>query len=112
MRLASLDGGRLTDEAITVRLGNTDAVVSVLADFIKNGAVKTFIQDNKRVYLFAGLQAGLTVNVCPNCGNYYPVRDEIERCPVCGSDVKMNRSALAKAGGSKTVDGGHNTGVG
>jgi len=109
--LARLNGGRLTDEAITGRFGKIDSVASVLADLLKKGIAKLDVQENRRVYLFDDLQAGLLLNICPNCGNYYPVRDEIENCPVCGSDVKMHRSALAKAGKSKTIDGGHDTGV-
>jgi rubrerythrin len=111
LQLARLNGGRLTDEAITDRLGKSDSVASELANLLKKGIAKIGVQDNKQVYLFADLEAELILNVCPSCGNYYPVRDEIEQCPVCGSDVKMHRSALAKAGKSKTIDGEDDTGV-
>jgi hypothetical protein len=43
----------------------------------------------------SGSQAGIKLKLCDECGNYYPVRDDIGECPVCGCDLKKQGSALA-----------------
>jgi len=37
------------------------------------------------------------IEQCPYCGNPYPVRDEITACPVCGGDLTMHRTVLARS---------------
>ena len=43
----------------------------------------------------SGSRAKVKLKVCPECGNYYPERDDIGECPVCGCDLKKQGSALA-----------------
>ena len=44
------------------------------------------------------------IKKCPYCGKDYPVRDDIEICPLCGGDLKLHRSAIARAGGAYGTD--------
>ncbi len=52
-------------------------------------------KDKKNRLKRSGSEAHAKLKVCAACGHYYPVRDDIINCPVCGSDLKNQRSILA-----------------
>ena len=51
--------------------------------------------DKKEPLTRSGPETQLQLEICAACGHYYPVRDDIINCPVCGSDLKSQRSILA-----------------
>jgi hypothetical protein len=111
LRLAKLNNGELTDEAITGSLGSSDAVGFQVAALVREGIATERTRDDRRYYLFEDFQMKLVLKKCPYCGNDYPVRDVVEKCPSCGGDLKVNRSMLAKGNDKFSMDEGDDSGV-
>jgi hypothetical protein len=111
LRLARMNNGELTDEAINGSLGKSDAVSFQIAALVKDGIAAERVRGNRRVYLFEEFQTKLVLKKCPYCGNDYPVRDDIERCPSCGGDLKMHRSIIARGEGKYSMDEDDDSGV-
>ena len=53
----------------------------------------------------------MVIEKCPFCGSVYPVRDDIERCPRCGGDLKHSRSVVAQNEKKISIDGKDDTGI-
>jgi hypothetical protein len=111
LRLARMNNGELTDEAIAGSLGSSDAVGFQVAALLKEGIAVEQMRDNRRLYLFEDFKLKMVLKKCPHCGNDYPVRDDIEECPTCGSDLKVTRSMLAKGNEKYSMDEGGDSGV-
>jgi hypothetical protein len=111
LRLARMNNGELTEEAITGSLGSSDAVGFQVASLLKEGVAVEMRRDNRRFYLFEDFKLKMVLKKCPYCGNDYPVRDDIEKCPACGGDLKVTRSMLAKGGEKYSMDEEDDSGV-
>ena len=95
LRLARMNNGELTEEAIIGTLGTSDTVNVQLAALVREGVASERMRDNRKLYVIENVQMKMVLKKCPYCGNDYPVRDDIERCPTCGGDLKLHRTALA-----------------
>jgi hypothetical protein len=111
IRLARMNNGELTREAIAGSLGTSDTVNFEVAALIKEGVAVERTRDNRSYYIFEDFRLAMVVKKCPYCGNDYLVRDDIEKCPSCGGDLKMERTALAKNGGKYSMDEEDDSGV-
>jgi hypothetical protein len=104
LKLARINHGELSEEAIIGELGNSDDVRIQVQDLIAQGIAKEITRNNRRFFSFPDFQLELVVKQCPYCGNDYPVRDVIERCPSCGGDLKMHKSRLADSDDKFSMD--------
>lgn len=111
LRLAKINNGELTAEAITGSLGSSDAVGFQVAALVREGVAAERTRDNRRYYLFEDFQVRMLLKKCPYCGSDYPVRDVVEKCPSCGGDLKVDRSMLAKGNDKFSMDGSDDSGV-
>ncbi len=93
LKLARMNNGEITDEAILGKLGDSDDVKMQLDLLLSSGIAKEIMKNNRRTYIFRDFQMKLVTKVCPYCGNDYPVRGVVENCPSCGGDLKMRNSA-------------------
>jgi len=88
LQLARKNHGKISDEALTGEIGDSDAVRSVLQFFL---TYKIAFRKNEgpiTVYEFPDFHLELVVKQCPYCSNDYPIRDDVEVCPSCGGDLK------------------------
>jgi hypothetical protein len=111
LRLARLNNGELTGEAIAGSLGASDPVALQLAALVEEGVASERTRGGRRVYIFEDFQAKMVLKKCPYCGNDYPVRDDIERCPTCGGDLKMQKTVIARSENKFSMDGEDDSGV-
>jgi hypothetical protein len=104
LKLARMNHGEISEEAIIGELGNSDDVRLQIQELIAGGTARELTRNNRRFYSFPDFQLELVMKQCPYCGNDYPVRDEIERCPSCGGDLKMHKSRLAHSEDKFSMD--------
>jgi hypothetical protein len=112
IRLAKMNHGELTEDAIEAEFGGSDTARFQLGDLLKSGIASESGGGGRRVYIFPEFQLELIMKKCPYCGGDYPVSETVERCPNCGGDLKMQKSRLAGKEGSYSMDEGDDSGLG
>ncbi len=95
LRLAKLNHGELTREAITGAIGTMDEIEYKLEELIDRGIARAEIRGGRKLYLFPDFQLKVVQKKCPYCGSDYPVRENIEYCPNCGGDLKLSKTLIA-----------------
>ena len=86
---ASKNNGELTKEIITGVTGWDDIVAYEINDMIKKRIAKTEERGDCIFYIFPEFQAKVVINKCPFCEKDYAVKDDIQKCPACGGDLKF-----------------------
>jgi len=89
LKSAALHHGEITKDIITGEAGWNDIVIYEIDDMIKKRITKIDERDGQTLYIFPEFQIKYIQNKCPFCGNGYPVRDDVQKCPTCGGDLKF-----------------------
>jgi hypothetical protein len=66
-----------------------EAARAALARLESQGLCHTEPRDGRTVYLFPGLKDSRVVRRCAYCGNTYPVREPLHKCPNCGGTLEL-----------------------
>jgi hypothetical protein len=62
---------------------------AALARLEANGLSVQEQREGRTVYVFPGLKEGKVVRRCLYCGNEYPVREPLYKCPNCGGQLEV-----------------------
>jgi hypothetical protein len=74
-----IDELKVPDEAGRIALARLEA----------NGLSAQERREGRVVYVFPGLKEGKVVRRCLYCGNEYPVREPLYKCPNCGGQLEV-----------------------
>jgi hypothetical protein len=89
LKTAAQNNGELTREIITGTSGWDNVVIYEINEMIKNKTIKEEERNGEIFYLFPKFQPKYIMNKCPYCGNDYPVRNDVLKCPTCKGDLKF-----------------------
>jgi hypothetical protein len=65
------------------------AAYQALARLEQRGFCHQERRGERTVYVFPGLKESRVVRRCAYCGNTYPVRDPLHKCPNCGGQLEI-----------------------
>lgn len=68
-----------------------DAARAALARLEGEGLCRPEHREDRRVYVFPGLQEHKVVRRCAYCGSEYSVREPLHKCPNCGGQLEIVR---------------------
>ena len=74
-----------------------DVVTAGLDRLVSDGQCRPEARQDGTVYVFPGLQQHKLVRKCAYCGNTYPVKDPLEKCPNCGGKLELVKECRGRA---------------
>jgi hypothetical protein len=103
-RLAKMHHGKVAENVILAEAGQSDAASEVIEKMRNSGELQVSHQAGKTIILFPQFFLSQVMKKCAFCGNDYPVRDTIEKCPSCGADLSMETVAIDSAEEKYSMD--------
>jgi hypothetical protein len=88
--LASQNHGEIAVAQVMAALNlPRDAVAAGLDRLVSDGQCHPEAREGGTVYIFPTLQQHKVVRKCAYCGNTFPVKEPLEKCPNCGGKLEM-----------------------
>jgi rRNA maturation protein Nop10 len=104
MAAAAKHNGTISAKALSAETGGGEAVEFKLAAMVRSGRALVENISGKKIYKFPEVQFTLRFKKCPYCSNDYPVRENIEKCPSCGGDLKIVSERTSDGDGRFSMD--------
>ena len=103
-RLAKMHHGKVAESVILAEVGQAEAVRESIKRLRDEGEIQVSHQSGKTIITFPQFFLAQVMKKCAFCGNDYPVRDTIEKCPSCGADLTMEKVTIDHAEEKYSMD--------